>query len=127
MHQSQIKFLTNDKDKPRRSFNYLMMINLLTPNFNHGVKSSKNADHLSSWAPLRWVHNSKQCFCKYVNLCMGMFQQKLQAGLDIHEGLTAQKYIDEMVKPHFSHTLITMRWQIALSLCGAGRNFIQQG
>ena len=26
-------------------------------------------------------------------------QQKLQAGLDIHEYLTAQKYIDEIVKP----------------------------
>ena len=29
-----------------------------------------------------------------------MCQQKLQAGLDIHEGLIAQKYIDEIIKPH---------------------------
>ena len=31
---------------------------------------------------------------------MGTYQQKWQAGLDIHEGLIAQKYIDEIVKPH---------------------------
>ena len=29
-----------------------------------------------------------------------MCKQKLQADLDIHEGLTAQKYIDAMVGPH---------------------------
>ena len=28
-----------------------------------------------------------------------MYQQKLQAGLNIHEGLTAQKQIDEIVRP----------------------------
>ena len=52
-------------------------------------------------------------------------QQKWQAGLDIHEGLIAQKYIDEMVTPQ--HTLITMRWQIALSLFWVGQIRIQQG
>ena len=31
---------------------------------------------------------------------MGMCQQKLEAGLDIHEGLTAKKNIDEMGRPH---------------------------
>ena len=31
---------------------------------------------------------------------MGMCQQKLQAGLDIHEGLTAQKCIGEIFRPH---------------------------
>ena len=31
---------------------------------------------------------------------MGMCQQKLEAGLDIFEGLTAQKYIDEIFRPH---------------------------
>ena len=31
---------------------------------------------------------------------MGMWQQKLQAGLGVHEGLTAQTYIDEIVRSH---------------------------
>ena len=56
--------------------------------------------YLSTWAPSQWGHWSKQCFCKYIHLCMGMCHQKLQTGLDIHEGLTAQKYFDEMVRPH---------------------------
>ena len=29
-----------------------------------------------------------------------MYQQKWQAGLDTHEGLLAQKDIDEIVRPH---------------------------
>ena len=56
--------------------------------------------YLSTWAPSQWGHWSKLCFCKYIHLCMGMCHQKLQTGLDIHEGLTAQKYFDEMVRPH---------------------------
>ena len=54
-----------------------MMINMSTSSFNDGVKSAKNADHLSSWAPLRWVHCSKQCFCKYIHLCMGCVSAKI--------------------------------------------------
>ena len=73
-----------------------------TSSFNDGVKSAKDADHLSPWAPLWWVHCSKQCFSEDIQLCMEMCQQKLQAGLDFHDndGLTAQKYIDEIVRPH---------------------------
>ena len=77
-----------------------MSINLSTSNFNDGVKSARDAYHLSSWAPLWWVHCSKQCFCKDIHLCMGMCQQTLQVELAIHEGLTAQKYNDEIVGPH---------------------------
>ena len=100
MHQSQFKFHTNDNDNFRWPFSYWMMINMSTSSFNDGVKSAKNADHLSSWALLWWVHCSKQYFCKYIHLFSGMCQQKVQAGLDTHEVLTAQKYTDEMVRPH---------------------------
>ena len=31
---------------------------------------------------------------------MGMCQQKLQAKFDINQDVTAQKYIDEIVRPH---------------------------
>ena len=30
----------------------------------------------------------------------GYVSAKLQAGLDIHEDLTTQKYVDEIVRPH---------------------------
>ena len=48
----------------------------------------------------------------------GEVSAKLQAGLDIHEGLIAQKYIDEIVRPHvkphvgnhaFADTIVFMR------------------
>ena len=95
------KFYTNDDDdNSRRPFNYWMMINMSTSIFNDGMKSAKEADHLPSWAPLRWVHCYKRCFCKDIHLCMGMWQQTLQAGLSIREGLTAQAYIDEIVRTH---------------------------
>ena len=90
--------LTDDKSALGQVMAWCHMSTL---NCNDGVKSAKDADNLSSWAPLRWVHCSKQCPCKDIHLCMAICQQKLQAGLDIHEGLTAQKYIDEIVRPHF--------------------------
>ena len=60
----------------------------------------KTLTTLSSLSPLRRAHCSKQCFCKDIHLYMEMCQQNLQAGLDIHKGLTAQKCIDEMARPH---------------------------
>ena len=80
VHQTQFKFYTNDNS--RRPFNYRMKINLSTSSFDDGV--ANEGDHLSLWAPLRWVHCSKQSYCKDIHLCAGMCQQKLQAGFDIH-------------------------------------------
>ena len=58
---------------------------------------------------------------------MGMCQQKLQAGLDIHEGLTAPKYIDEIVKPHVKpHVENHALADSTVSMRG-GENLIQQG
>ena len=131
MYQTQFKFYRNDNDNSRMPFNFWMMMTMSTSNLNDGVKSATDTDHLSLWVP-RWVHCSKQCFCRNIQ-SMGMCpliarfmgqhgahlgptgprwapcwphelcylgQQKLQAGLDIHEGLTAQKYIEEIVRPH---------------------------
>ena len=64
------------------------MINMFISSLNDGVKSAWDADHLSPSTTLRRVH----CYSATA---------KLQAGLDIHEGLSAQKYIDEIVRPHF--------------------------
>ena len=100
MHQTQFKFYTSDDDNWRRPFNYWMVIAMSISSFNDGVNLAKDADHLSSWAPLWRVHCYKQCLCKDIRLCMAMCLQQLQSELDIHEYLTAQKYIDEIVRPH---------------------------
>ena len=48
---------------------------------------------------------------------MEMCQQKLQAGHDIDEGLTAQKYTNEIVRPHVEPHVDNH----ALSKCGVGQ------
>ena len=54
---------------------------------------------------------------------MEMCQQKLQAGHDIDEGLTAQKYTNEIVRPYVEPPVDNH----ALSKCGVGQNILQQG
>ena len=127
MHQTQFKFYINGNDNPRRPFNYCMMINIPTSSFNDGMESAKDANHLSSWAPLRWVHCSKQCFCKDINLCLGMCQQKFQAGFGNHEFPIAHKYIDEIVLPHVKPHVDNRTLTDSTVFMRVGQNLIQQG
>ena len=48
MHRTQLKFYTNDNENSKSPFNYSLMFDLLISSVNDGVKSSRNADHLSS-------------------------------------------------------------------------------
>ena len=90
----------------RRPFNYRMSIS----SFNDVVKSMNDADNLSSWRPFAISALLQTLLLQGYSSMYGICQQKLQAGLDIHEGRIAQKYIDEIVRPHVNlhidnHTL----------------------
>ena len=57
---------------------------------------------------------------------MGMCQQKLQAGLDIYQGLTAQRYTDEIFRPHFEPHIDGNALADSTVLMGVGQNLPQQ-
>ena len=93
----------------KRNSNFTQMI-MITPKVHSTIKwllkcpPRASTMALSRRETLTTYHRERlydEWFCTHIHHYMGMCQQKLQAGLDICDGLTAQKYIAEIVRPNF--------------------------